>query len=256
MMVSVTALLLLAGCSSAAGERRAAEAYSAAAAISSAAAMSSAASVSSVAAASSAAAAASAAAEASRSAAAAAMASAAQAAQQSLAAAGGGSEAAATAHSAELESVRAAGADLDAAGDDNGAPCPNEPQYFDEQPIGLQPDVVTAWAAAEAKATAAGVLLCLKDGKRSRAHQEQTYADYVAQYGQAMADLYVLPPEKSAHVLGMAIDVQPYAGYTWLQNTNGSLGFCRTYDNEAWHFEFDPAFPTAGCPTRSPHPGA
>lgn len=187
------------------------------------------------------------------------MASAAQAAQQSQsaqAAAGGGSDAEATAHADELESVRAAGADLDAAGDDNGAPCPNEPQYFDEQPIGLQPDVVTAWAAAQAKATAAGVQLCLNDGKRSRAQQEQTYADYVAQYGQAMADQYVLPPEKSAHVLGMAVDVQPFAGYTWLQNTNGSLGFCRTYDNEAWHFEYDPAFPTAGCPTRSPHPGA
>ena len=93
--------------------------------------------------------------------------------------------------------------------------------------------------------------MCLADGKRSRAQQQATYDDYVAQYGQAMADQYVLPPEKSAHVLGLAIDVQPYAG---LHLAGGAptarSGCCRIYDNEAWHFEYDPAFATAGCPAR------
>ena len=66
----------------------------------------------------------------------------------------------------------------------------------------------------------------------------------------------VLPPEKSAHVLGTAIDVQPYAAYTWLQGTNGALNFCRIYDNEAWHFEYDTSFSSTGCPALLPYPGA
>jgi LAS superfamily LD-carboxypeptidase LdcB len=98
--------------------------------------------------------------------------------------------------------------------------------------------------------------VCLADGKRSRAQQQATYDDYVVQYGQAMADQYVLPPEKSAHVLGLAVDVQPYAAYTWLEGTRGQLGFCRIYDNEAWHFEYDGQFADNGCPARLPHPNA
>jgi D-alanyl-D-alanine carboxypeptidase len=64
----------------------------------------------------------------------------------------------------------------------------------------------------------------------------------------------VLLPEKSAHVLGLAIDVQPYAAYTWLEGTKAAWSFCRIYDNEAWHFEYNPDFVTAGCPARLPHP--
>ena len=160
---------------------------------------------------------------------------------------------------ADAAAQQAAGgepADPDAPGDDAGEPCPSDPQYFDEQPIGLRPDVAAAWQSAVATAATVGVQLCLNDGKRSRAQQQATYDDYVKQFGTAMANDYVLPPDKSAHVLGYAIDVQPYAGYTWLQGTNGSLGFCRTYDNEVWHFEYDPAFLTGGCPARAAHPGA
>jgi len=160
---------------------------------------------------------------------------------------------------ADAAAQQAAGgepADPDAPGDDAGEPCPSDPQYFDEQPIGLRPDVAAAWQSAVATAATVGVQLCLNDGKRSRAQQQATYDDYVKQFGTAMANDYVLPPDKSAHVLGYAIDVQPYAAYTWLQGTSGSLGFCRTYDNEVWHFEYDPAFMTGGCPARAAHPGA
>ena len=52
--------------------------------------------------------------------------------------------------------------------------------------------------------------------------------------------------------MGTAIDVQPYAAFTWLENTAGALGFCRMYDNEAWHFEFSEAYKTTGCPARLP----
>ena len=143
----------------------------------------------------------------------------------------------AAAEAAARQAASGEPADPDAPGDDAGAPCPSDPQYHDEQPTGLRADVAAAWLSAVAKAATVGVQLCLNDGKRSRAQQQATYDDYVRQFGTAMANDYVLPPDKSAHVLGFAIDVQPYAGYTWLQATSGALGFCRTYDNEVWHFE-------------------
>ena len=239
----------------------------------SSAAASSAAAASSVAAAASSAAASSAAAqvavEASRSSAAAAAAAAAsQGAERSRSAQSAAGEAAAysapsaaaaaqaAAVAAALQAASGEQADPDAPGDDAGEPCPADPQYHDEQPAGLRADVAAAWQAASAKAATVGIQLCLNDGKRSRAQQQATYDDYVKQFGTAMADQYVLPPDKSAHVLGYAIDVQPYAGYTWLQGTSGALGFCRTYDNEVWHFEYDPAFMSGGCPARKAHPGA
>ena len=55
-------------------------------------------------------------------------------------------------------------------------------------------------------------------------------------------------------MLGVAVDAQPTAGWQWLQQTKGSLGFCRRYDNEGWHFEYGPQFRTAGCPQRLPQP--
>jgi len=144
--------------------------------------------------------------------------------------------------------------DPDAPGDDHGKPCPADPRYVDEAPIGLRPDVAAAWAAATKTARAAGIVVCLNDGKRSRAQQQATFDNYVRQFGAAMARQYVLPPAKSAHVLGFAVDVQPYAAYTWLERTGGALGFCRRYDNEAWHFEFDEAYRSSGCPARLPRP--
>jgi D-alanyl-D-alanine carboxypeptidase len=147
-------------------------------------------------------------------------------------------------------------ADPDTPGEDGGARCPGNEQYAAEQPIGMRADVAAAWLAVAAAGESQGITMCLADGKRSKAQQQATYDDYVTQFGKAMADQYVLPPDKSAHVLGLAIDVQPYAAYTWLEGTHGTLGFCRIYDNEAWHFEYDAAFPDDGCPARLPHPSA
>ena len=145
--------------------------------------------------------------------------------------------------------------DLDAPGDDSGTVCAVDPRYTDETTGGLRTDVAAAWTAARALAAVDGIEMCLADGKRSRSQQQATYDDYVQKYGAGMAAQYVLPPEKSAHVRGLAIDVQPYAAYTWLEATNGRLGFCRIYDNEAWHFEYDAGYATAGCPARLAHPG-
>ena len=95
--------------------------------------------------------------------------------------------------------------------------------------------------------------MCVHDGKRSRAQQQATFDDYVTQYGVAAAEQYVLPPDRSAHVAGYAIDVQPAASAAWLDATNGSLGFCRMYDNEVWHFEFADTF-RLGCPPQRAAP--
>ncbi len=145
-------------------------------------------------------------------------------------------------------------ADPDLPGDDGGPRCRGNEQYADERPTGMRADAAAAWTATDQAATAAGIPLCLADGKRSRQQQQQTYDDYVEQYGADMAAQYVLPPSKSAHVLGSAVDVQPYAAYTWLEGTDGALGWCRIYDNEVWHFEYDATYVTSGCPARLPHP--
>lgn len=270
--LSVAILTFVAGCGGSDDARLAAEsaASSAAAAQSSAAAVSSSQAASAAAAS---AAAASSAADASRSAAAAAMASAAAslASEASVAAAAASTartapgipsstpealSAAAAAVSAAAAAAGTASADPDTPGEDDGARCPGNEQYAAEQPTGMRADVAAAWLAVAAAGEAQGITMCLADGKRSRAQQQATYDDYVVQFGQAMADQYVLPPEKSAHVQGLAVDVQPYAAYTWLEGTAGRLGFCRIYDNEAWHFEYNPSFPGDGCPARLPHPSA
>jgi len=111
--------------------------------------------------------------------------------------------------------------------------------------------VARAWDDARIRAARAGVILCLNDGKRSTAQQIALSDQYVKELGSAaLARQYVLPPASSAHVKGYAVDVQPESGHRWLQATAGSLGFCRIYDNEPWHFEFSAGYPITGCPAR------
>jgi LAS superfamily LD-carboxypeptidase LdcB len=47
----------------------------------------------------------------------------------------------------------------------------------------------------------------------------------------------VLPPETSAHVQGLAIDVGATQGAYWLAEHGLEFGLCQTYANEVWHFE-------------------
>ncbi|MTD13675.1 hypothetical protein GIS00_06930 [Nakamurella sp. YIM 132087] len=142
----------------------------------------------------------------------------------------------------------------DVAGPDGGKACPADGQYYDEATTGMLPDAAAAWAAAKKAAAADDEVLCLNDGKRSAAQQQAQYDAYVEQYGKDVADQLVLPWQKSAHVSGYAADVQPANGYVWLQATDGSLGWCRIYDNEPWHFEYSESYETTGCPDRLPEP--
>lgn len=144
-------------------------------------------------------------------------------------------------------------ADPDEAGPNGGTSCPVS-GYNDEEPTGLRADAAAAWHLAKRIGTAAGLTVCLNDGKRSVAQQESIYEQYVTAYGREAANELVLPAEKSAHIVGLALDVQPAEAASWLQRTDGALGLCRMYDNEPWHFEFHPDYPVTGCPERLPVP--
>lgn len=143
---------------------------------------------------------------------------------------------------------------MDIPGPATGPACPGSPDYVNEATDGLDAAVADAWQDVVTIAADQGVTICLNDGKRSRTQQQEIYDDYLRQYGAQTADELVLPPDKSSHVTGFAVDVQPAAAATWLEDTAGVLGFCRTYDNEAWHFEYRSAYQVAGCPKRLPEP--
>lgn len=118
-------------------------------------------------------------------------------------------------------------------------------------PTALDPVLADRFAAAQAAAGAAGVPLTLTSGWRSAAEQEALVDEALATYGSAQeAHRWVLPPEKSAHVAGLAVDVGPMEGALWLGERAEDFGLCRTYDNEWWHFEPMPA--DGGCPAPLP----
>ncbi|MGH3588766.1 MAG: D-alanyl-D-alanine carboxypeptidase family protein, partial [Pseudonocardia sp.] len=135
-----------------------------------------------------------------------------------------------------------------------GPPCPLDGRYVDEQPKGLRPDVLEAWHRLRAAARQQGVQLCLNDGKRSAGQQQHELDDAVRRFGaRDLALRYVLPPGKSMHVKGIAVDLQPLASAGWVERHGRALGWCRRYENEPWHFEYDPDHARAGCPALLPN---
>ena len=118
-------------------------------------------------------------------------------------------------------------------------------------PTALDPRVEERFARAEAAAATEGVTLTLTSGWRSAQEQQELVDESVTTYGSVEnARQWVLPPEKSAHVAGLAIDVGPYEGAQWLEARSTEFGLCCTYDNEWWHFELMPDDGT--CPQRLP----
>jgi len=141
----------------------------------------------------------------------------------------------------------------DVPGQEKGPVCPLDERYADEQPKGLRPDVLDAWHRLRTEAERHGSELCLQDGKRSVGQQGREFADAVRRFGtEEQARKYVLPPEKSMHVEGVAVDVQPMAAAGWVEHNGRALGWCRRYENEYWHFEYDHDYADAGCPPLLP----
>jgi len=103
---------------------------------------------------------------------------------------------------------------------------------------GLDPELERRLAQARAAANADGVELTLTSGWRSAADQQALVDSTVERYGSVQeAHRWVLPPEASQHVTGLAVDVGPADGALWLEQHGAQFGLCRTYANEPWHFE-------------------
>ncbi len=139
-------------------------------------------------------------------------------------------------------------------GPPDGPPCPIDARYFDEKPEGLPPAVLSAWQKLRSTASDQGVQLCLNDGKRSRQQQQDEFDEAVKKFGtEELASRYVLnPPDRSMHVFGLAVDIQPIESAKWVEKNGGTLGWCRRYENEQWHFEYDTAYSAGGCPALLP----
>lgn len=138
-------------------------------------------------------------------------------------------------------------------GPETGPICPLDERYVDEPPKGLRRDALDAWRRLRATAAEQGGRLCLHDGKRSVGQQQREFDEAVRRFGtEELAARYVLPPEKSMHVKGIAVDVQPLDSAAWVERNGQALGWCRRYENEPWHFEYSRNHVTEGCPALLP----
>lgn len=112
----------------------------------------------------------------------------------------------------------------------------------------MQAPAAAAFTKAFAAARAAGLSPEIRSAWRSERWQQILFDRAVAKYGsRSEAAKWVLPPQRSAHVKGYAVDVHPLAMARWLQKHGPAFGICRTYDNEWWHFEY---LATSTCPPR------
>lgn len=121
----------------------------------------------------------------------------------------------------------------------------------------LLPEVVEAYERADEAAAQAGIELTITSGYRSPEYQQQLFDEAIAKYGSAEAARHwVLPPDESSHVQGIAIDVGPAEGADWLHAHGAAFGFCKAYENEWWHFEYRPEWIVDGaCSPPAPTPG-
>lgn len=121
---------------------------------------------------------------------------------------------------------------------------------------GLEPALKHELDRAITAARADGVELHLTSGWRTWAEQQELFNAAVKKYGSPeAASRWVLPPDKSAHVRGAAVDVGPRSGAKWLERHGSRFGLCRRYDNEWWHFELLVPAGSSACPPREPYAG-
>lgn len=120
----------------------------------------------------------------------------------------------------------------------SGAVADPSPTLRPQTATGLDPELERRFDAARAAADVDGVELTLTSGWRTAAEQQRLVDAALERYGSAEeAHRWVLPPESSEHVAGLAIDVGPTDGALWLEQHGAEFGLCRTYANELWHFE-------------------
>ena len=130
----------------------------------------------------------------------------------------------------------------------------------ENRPSDLVPKVKNRYEAAKSAAELNGYTLAITSGYRSLERQEFLYQRAIKRHGSAeAASKWVLPPEKSNHPWGLAIDINYGVGGTkgkkaaaWLEKNGYKYGLCRRYENEWWHFEPLVA-PGQKCPAMEPY---
>ena len=114
----------------------------------------------------------------------------------------------------------------------------------------LEPALRSAMQDAARDATADGVEFVVTSGWRSAAHQQSLLDAAVIEYGSAeVAAEFVLPPDRSQHVTGEAVDIGRTDANSWLSQHGADYGLCQTYANEMWHFELATT-PGGECPAQ------
>ena len=122
--------------------------------------------------------------------------------------------------------------------------------YDDASPAiaNLEPGLRVAVQDAARAAADDGVELVVTSGWRSARYQQSLLDAAVARYGsREEAARFVLPPERSRHVTGQAVDIGRTDASSWLQQHGADYGLCQTYANERWHFELA-VEPGGACP--------
>ena len=123
-----------------------------------------------------------------------------------------------------------------------------------ERPKVMHPHLKNRFLAAQTAAKNLGFKLSVRSGWRSWQTQSHLYQNALIEYKSArVAIRWVLPPEKSMHVWGVALDIHfaSPAAKNWFRWNSNHFGLCRTYQNEWWHFE--PVIsPGQKCPAMQP----
>ena len=101
--------------------------------------------------------------------------------------------------------------------------------------------VKNRFLAAQSEAKKEGINLVITSGFRTAERQQYLFNRAIQKYGSAKeASKWVLPPDKSHHPGGIALDIN-YPGdpedTKWLELNGYKYGLCRVYKNEWWHFE-------------------
>lgn len=110
------------------------------------------------------------------------------------------------------------------------------------RPAAVNPQMKNRFLVAKAAARKKGYVLGITSGWRSLEKQQALFDRAVRRNGSvAEATKWVLPPEKSNHPWGLALDVNYGSGSRkatyWLEKNGYKFGLCRRYKNEWWHFE-------------------
>ncbi|MET9262220.1 M15 family metallopeptidase [Amycolatopsis sp. NPDC004079] len=113
----------------------------------------------------------------------------------------------------------------------------------------LAPAFLDALRRAAKDAANDGVEFRVNSGWRSPAYQNQLRHKAIARYGSEQeAARWVATADRSAHVLGNAIDLGPFEATAWLSKHGAAYGLCQIYRNEPWHYELRPEAIDQGCP--------